>query len=301
MKIAGTRILNVARYTGHLPENAIIRVIFDATDVKDASLQRAGFSAEAAAGSAILPAIVGPATRFNAEGKWIIHRDQPKELRYVGTRVWRWKQWGGEEQESYVDIERECYPRTRVDPPSIELSLLDNSNRLLIVSPEISLTDGDTAKLAINIFLELFRACELITTHVESYSPPEISRVNWRLLPPGEYPWERLSTHIESALKKSSDDLKEIIQDRQDTIRAYGPSRIFVGQAGFGDYLAYEFSGRSLVVLESIRRDNAIYIFGQDWQAVSQFTKAQVIGQGLHLERIIHSKGWKAKLANALS
>lgn len=300
MNITGSRIINVGRYIGHLPDQANLCVVTDVTNTKAGALAKAGFSEDGKIGQTVLPAIVGPMTRFNAEGRWIVHRDQPKETRYVGTRVWRWTQWGGEEQERYTDIERECYPRTRVPPPSIELSIQERNGRLLIVSPQVKKSDGEKAKHIINIFLELFRTCDVSSTDLESYSPPTIHRVNWRLLPPGEYPWDKMAVHIATALKRASKDVSEIIQDRQDTIRSYGPSRVFVGQAGFSDYLAYEFSDRNQVVLESIRRDNAIYIFGHDWQSVSQLSKADIIKEDLHKHRIVHSRGWKDRLASAL-
>lgn len=303
MRISGRRILSTTRHLGHIPAGTEVRVIFDATDALAASLGRAGFAEDAHEGATILPAIVGPATRFNAEGKWIVHRDQPKETRYVGTRVWRWKLWGGGEDERYVDIERECYPRTLVPPPAIELTIAQANGRMLITSPIYAVEAGDNEDLKhiINVMLELYRACDVISEEIEQYQPPQLVGVNWKFLPPGEYPWPALRPHIERALRRTSDDGKAVIEDRAETIRGYGPDRIFVGQGGFGDYLAYDFGGRNLVVLEAIRRDNALYVFGQDWENVSQLSKAQVITGNLYEHRIIHSDGWKVRLAQVMN
>jgi hypothetical protein len=54
-------------------------------------------------------------------------------------------------------------------------------------------------------------------------------------------------------------------------------------------------------VLESVRMDNAIYVFGLEWQGVSQLTKAQVLSNNYHQDRIIHAKGWKGRLARLLA
>lgn len=94
--------------------------------------------------------------------------------------------------------------------------------------------------------------------------------------------------------------MKSIIEDRVETIRGYVPDRVFVGQGGFGDYLAYEFVSRGFVVLEAIRRDNALYVFGSDWEVVSQLTKAQVLSGNLHAHRVIHKDGWKNVLGEIM-
>jgi hypothetical protein len=89
--------------------------------------------------------------------------------------------------------------------------------------------------------------------------------------------------------------------DRQATIESYGPSEKAVGQAGFLDYVAYIFKSRSLVVLESLQRDNAIYILGDNWEAISRMSKSQILNGSLHLARIVHSEGWKKRLQQAMS
>jgi hypothetical protein len=55
------------------------------------------------------------------------------------------------------------------------------------------------------------------------------------------------------------------------------------------------------VVLESVRKDNAIYVFGSDWQPLSQLPKAEILKGALHLARVVHAKGWKPKLAALLA
>lgn len=60
------------------------------------------------------------------------------------------------------------------------------------------------------------------------------------------------------------------------------PRRDLRRQGGFNDYLAYVFRAHKVVVLESVRMDNAIYVFGLDWQGVSQLTKAQVLSNKYH-------------------
>jgi hypothetical protein len=88
------------------------------------------------------------------------------------------------------------------------------------------------------------------------------------------------------------------IMDRQIAINNYGPDRYYVGEGGFHDYVAYEFTARGIVVMESFRRDNAIYVFGDDWAKVSKLTKAEVLSNKFHRERIIHSSRYKDRLSD---
>ncbi|RLP22173.1 hypothetical protein D8676_25455 [Mesorhizobium sp. YM1C-6-2] len=236
-----------------------------------------------------------------------MHRDQPKESRYIRTVKWKWRQWIGrnqyEEHEDFRDVNRDCYPRELIDPPSIEFQVVTVANRKLIASPTIVATaaNHEAIKHIINLHLEAFGVCDLITEDIHLYQPPQTQSVNWKLLPPGQYPWPQLRENIGQVLRRASDNTIAVIMDRAETIRGHGPSRIFVGQGGFNDYLAYEFASSGTVVLESIRRDNAIYVFGDNWQEVSQLSKAQVLSGNHHQDRIIHAGGWKDRLAEALA
>jgi len=244
--------------------------------------------------------MVGPVSRYNAEGKWLVRRDLPKESRYITTRYWKWTTWGGEEHEEPRDVYRDCYPKELLPPPSVQLSVKDKDGNSYFVSPifQKDAYDNLEAKHAANLFLELFGRCEVVDQDVVGYTPQTVTHVNWKLLPLGEYPWERLRDHIERGLRNTSDEGKTIIQDRAETIRGYAPSRMLVGSGGFSDYIAYVFD--EVVVLESIRRDNALYVFGEDWEHLSQLSKAEILHSNLHKERIIHTMGWKDKLADVL-
>lgn len=301
LEIRRTRIINLDNYLNAVPAGAAFRVVSDVTDRPD-FLDRIGFGADPPDGAKVLPAIRGPVSRFNAEGRWIVLRDQPKENRFIRTVSWRWKDWSGEEHEEFKDIHRECYPRDLVPPPAIELTYKALGERCLIVSPLLAheRASSDLNKHTINLLLELLGNCVLVTASLEAYRPPTVHAVNWKLLPPGEYPWERLRGHIEKALGRAGEGTQRVIMDRQETLRALKPDQMYVGEGGYSDYVAYVFKPRGLVVLESIRRDNAIYVFGSDWRAVSRLSKAEVLSAHHHEARIIHSDGWKDRLRSLL-
>lgn len=306
MYIKGKRIHDLDPYLAGLPANASFRLVTDLGDDAAVALARTGFDSCPLTGDTVLPRTVGPVSRFNAVGRETVRRDLPKENRYVRTVRWRWRQWAGryrhDEHEDFRDQYRDCYPREQVPPPSVELTYVEQNGQRLIVSPVLTHLEAENElnKHVVNLMLELLGACEIVGTDLAQVAVPKIKKANWRLLPPGEYPWERLKTHIDHAVARAGNDAQAVIWDRQQTLKSLAPDEIYVGQGGFNDYLAYVFRSRKIVVLESVRMDNAIYVFELDWQGVSQLTKAQVLSNNYHLNRIIHAKGWKGRLARLL-
>lgn len=302
MEIRRTRIINLDNYISAVPAGATFRVVTDVTERPEA-LERLGLGAHPPSGARILPEVRGPISRFNAEGRWLVHRDLLKESRYIRTVSWRWTEWNGDEHEDFRDIHRDCYPRDFVVPPAIELTFLETGGRRLIVSPLLAHEPStrDLAKHTINLTLELLDSCVLVTASLEGYRPPAVRNLNWRLLPPGEYPWERLRSEIEKAIGKAGEGAQRVIMDRQETLRALKPNHLYIGEGGYADYIAYVFEPQGLVVLESIRRDNAIYVFGSNWREVSRLSKAEVLSANHHRARIVHTDGWKDRLRQLLA
>lgn len=298
MKISRTRIRNLENYIGHIPNGTMFRVVARVAD--DKMTERIGLGSAPGNGETILPAIVGPITRFNSEGRWIVRKDLPKETRYIRTVSWSWTDWSGDEHEDFRDIYRECYQRERVLPPSVELTFVATEAGSFIVSPSME-NGAESAYLAlhtINVFLELFRSCEIASDDLSALEAYVVKHANWKLLPAGQYPWDKVDEHVGHALKRVGESVRDVIVDRQHMLKSLKPDECWVGEGGFDDYMAYVFHSHGLVVLESLRRDNAIYLFNGDWRPVSRLTKAQIIQDGLHHARIVHTKGWKGKLAS---
>mgnify|MGYP001809785225 CR=1 FL=1 len=300
MKINRTRIRSLENYLSELQDGAAFRAVFVLED--SAVLERLGLSNNAGQGETILPRAVGPISRFNAEGRWIALRDEPKESRYIRTISWNWTTWDGQEHSDFKDIYRDCYQRAFEPPPSVELTYVEHAGRRLIVSPELQNVGGRAAHNlhVINLLLEIFRACELVTADLAQLTPPALNRANWRILPPGQHPWDRISEYLDRAIGRLGEGTQRVIRDRQRTIQSHGPDEVWVGEGGFDDYMAYVFRERGIVVLESVRKGNAIYAFTSNWRTVSQLTKAQIIQNDLHEARIVHIDGWKDRLSKLL-
>lgn len=299
--IKRTRIRNDEKYLGEILVGSEFRLLCPVTPER---LVKAGFPADAQASTTILPSVVGRVTRFNAEGRTVIRRDLPKENRYIGSRYLPRKEWHGKEQvevESLVDIYRLCYQRDFIEPPAMELTIVEDAGQKYFCTPAIEKRrdNGAENRHAINVMLELFREAEVVRDNLDRLEPPALERANWTFLPPGEHPFERITEHIDRVLGQRP-LVARFARERQEFITGLGPDRAFKGEGGFGDYIAYVFDERGLTVLESITVGNALYVLGDDWAAVSQLTKAQIIRAGLQEARVVHSKGWQAKLVAAL-
>lgn len=307
MRIEQKYVINIERFLASVPKGGKFRVVIPVANVSTARLERVGCPLPPLSGNTFLPSIVGHVSRHNAEGQWRVLRDQPKEPRYIRTVRWKWTQWVGrgetEQHEDDCDIYRDCYPREFIEPQAAELTILESAANFVLASELLTNTPSghERIKHVINLMLELFGLCEIVSADLTHYKPAVERRVNWQMLPPGEYPWEILHGHLTKALKGKSESTTAVIFDRQANIRAHKPDEIWTGLGGFSDYVAYIFKKRKIVVLESVRRDNAIYVFGEDWQTIAQLTKAQVLSSKLHKERIVHTKGWKVRLAKFLA
>jgi hypothetical protein len=303
LAISQKRVRNIDNYIPRALQNSDVRVVIGLESLSDRAWERLGLDKSAAAGTKFLPPIIGPITRFNAEGRWRIRRDLPKEPRYIRTVWWRWTQWRGrdsEEHEDSRDIFRDCYPRELVAPPAEELTVIELEGHKFLASDAAQLPkEKERLTHQVNLLLEIAGACEIVDAK-SLRAPPKITRRNWKFLPPGKHPWDRVKEALEPFRGRMSEGDAKILEVRQQIVSELGPTEIAAGEGGFADYLAYIFPDKDAVVLESIRRDNAIYVFGGDWEHFSRLTKAEVLRSGVHKERIIHSTGWPEKLRQAL-
>jgi hypothetical protein len=307
MKIFKHHIRNIDHYLAGIPDGATFRIAAIVTPDLTARLGRAGFSPSPIEGETILPTVVGRTSRFNAEGRYITRRDLPKERRYVRTIYWTWQQWAGngqvEEHSDTKDIYRDCYPRDHVPPPAVELTVMRHGDRWFVASPELQKVagNGDHNKHVINLVLELFGGCEVLTDGLLPIEPPTVRRANWKFLPPGEYPWPRAKADLAERLDKLGAGTALVIMDRAEFLNSLGPDQIIVGAGGFSDYMAYTFPAHGIVIMEAVRRDNALYVFSMNWEQASQLTKAQIIQANVHLARVIHTKEWKQRVTGILA
>ena len=291
IKIKQKHIRNVDKFQRLLKNQKIDTCTISHRIINQDDLEKLGFKNPPQNNDSILPKIVGAVSEFNSLGRWNIHKDQPKEPRFIRTMEWELTDWGGNVHYGTNDIYKDCYPRTFIEPPSIEITFCNN----VLFSDKINTNDAFALKHTINLFLEYFGQCEICDAN--GMSIEKINRVNWQMLPPGKQPFNNITQNIDkisNTSRKNSDSIKK----RQKQIFNFTPTETWVGTAGFEGYIAYVFE--KCVIFESVKYGNATYIFGKDWQEISKLTKKEILDQNLATARIIHTTEWERQLAQHL-
>ena len=240
-------------------------------------------------GDTILPsADYGPTCRKNAQGYSYPDRTKDKERRHVASVEVH--PFGNQNAPTVtVDITRLCYPRVYVAPYDIEVTLTVNSNGELFILANMSPDQkANHLKDAVNMMIEIFGKCFLYSNSLIIALPKVITRYNWVLLPPGTKP----STVIQqrgAATGKAvpGPDIKRIKY-----LESLPTKEIGQGKNGYAGYWAFVF--QHCCILESPQYGNATYFVpALDWEILSQKTKAELLGTGMVLAKIIHSASWE--------
>ncbi|MPN13124.1 hypothetical protein SDC9_160444 [bioreactor metagenome] len=125
-------------------------------------------------------------------------------------------------------------------------------------------------------------------------------RLNWKVLPKGEYPWGKLEPIVKQRVAGMSVNNRMIITNRFEKISSKKPDFVAFGAGGFSDYTVFGFQQKSIYILESMRTGNAIYVFEKDWEELSKLTKKEILDNDLHKARIIHKENWERELFGLL-
>ena len=304
MLIRKKRINNLAKYLNDENIKSIKICLADPERYLEKCLE-IGFSADLAAGERVLPKKVNLSTKVNAEGYFIVHKDQPMITRYR-PHYWTRTEWAGRgetrEVTEYVDIPYRCYPRTPVAPYLMELSVENHGTSKTISTDVIANTieNRDKMKRTINVFLSLFGECEILHEPFDVEADIPIIDLNWEILPPGDYPWAQLSALMDKILKNKPRTHLELMKDNLNHIYGFAPDFRAFGQAGFNGYVVLGFRAKNIYVLESSVPDNATYVFSSDWEDLTKQTKSTIINQNLATNRIIHNGEWKKRIKSLL-
>lgn len=297
MLLIQKRIRNLSKLSGIKAGTIIIPMIkIHYTNIE--ILKNIGFTEQLEIGESVLPKKIGSVTRFNADGGYILHKDRPKETYFI-MREWTYKKWVGggntEEVTDWVDVPRKRYQRTIVNPMAMELVISkDHFGNKIVSMPEIIFDESKSKTIIheINMMLEIFGQCEITDINMDSILKPKLKRLNWSILPKGKIPWvkrkEQLNTFIKQARGKNS----LVVEKRLEALNEYKPDFVAVGNAGFSGYLVLGFENRNLYILESTQVNNATYILENGWEEISQLSKAEILNNHFHKNRIIHTKEW---------
>jgi len=309
MIIKKKKIKNLESILGFVKEGTTVAVGIKNPERYPEILGKVGFALPLNVGDSLLPpASIGPTSKFNAEGKYIKHKDQPKETAYRVVE-WHWQEYDGPydtvEQSRLVDVPYKRYPRTLIPPYSVEITVSKTlEGDFVLISPfvEYSEANKELLKHTLNLFLEIFGECQVFTEDLNEVIKPPIHRLNWKILPAGRMPWEQLRQELEPIIQSAPEGNRPFILHRLETINNFNPNFTAVGKAGFNGYVIMGFPNKNIYVCESIFYGNATYIFAEGWEELSKKTKAEILDDNLQEERIIHrAERWDRRIRELLA
>lgn len=281
-----------------------VYVVFPNVQTKVERLRELGFSNPFTLGELLLPAAsFGRAAKRNANGFEIVHRDQPKEIRYHQIQ-WSWTEFHGKDTVERTEIRDRPYyryPRTNIPPYSIELGMHTNVNEDFVVAAgPFDLTQPFAAlQNTIHMFVDLFGGCTLVR-ELGAAVPIVERKLNWEILPQGEWPWERVRDAVQRVINRAKPVEQPVLQARFDEIAAFRPSFTATGRGGFSRYIVHGWDAQQIYLLESMEVNNATYVLRDNWEAVSAMTKAQILHADAHDARLIHRQQWFSDLRNLM-
>ncbi|HXS45971.1 MAG TPA: hypothetical protein VN756_00740, partial [Solirubrobacterales bacterium] len=272
--VGRTRLRSLKRHFDYVtPGEPVVIGLTDLVEHRE-DLLAAGFAAEPEPGERLLPTAIGPASTFNAEGDWKVHRDRPMETAYREIN-WEWQLWDGTWMSDTCYQPYQRYPRTRIEAPAVELEVQRDPGGipLLTVDPLDFVASNEVALLhRINLFRELFGEAAVLTEDLGHYVRVETRQLNWELLPPGEMPWPQLQTHVKPLIDAMGERKGPVATRRLKVLtQEFQPDVVAVGRAGFSGYLAFGYG--EVYVMESLYYGNATYVFGSDWEELSKLSK----------------------------
>lgn len=302
MRIHKTRIQNVDKFLVGFEENENIIIILDDIERFKTKLFLMGFSKSIPLGEKILPAVYGSISNFNANGSSEKLKDLPKETFYI-SQTREIKDWHGNSHSVFPSIKYKRYQTRFINAPSQELCILKDKEDCKIIASnvmQLTIENKPLIKHTINLFLELFGECIVVDEEFFSRQQTPIIRLNWNILPKGVMPWEKLRESLIDLLEKTAIESKEDSLNRFEYINSFCPDFVATGNGGFNDYVVFGFKNRNLYVLENSFAGNATYIFNNNWETLSQLSKAEILAERLQEHRLIHKKYWKQEIKKIL-
>ena len=120
-------------------------------------------------------------------------------------------------------------------------------------------------------------------------------QLDWQVFPPGtiEEVIERLVAR--PANPGNAPDFDGHVRDRVALFNRLNPTSYLRGQGGFGSYFGAQFAD-DLVVFENLKYGNALYVLYEDWDAVSQRSRLDLLRDNdAKFDRIIHTDDWQER------
>lgn len=285
--ISKARIINPYRYLHMIATDGEFYVAAPFSEEESARIRRYGLQADA---RARIPIPRGPATCRNANGRYVTHKDLPKESRYI-SHDYHIVDYHGNDHYGVCGYNRMCYQRVFIPPTDLAFTIEGN-----VLYSKLFVNNASSLPLitdAMNIILEMVGHFEIRTPDKATALPPiKQIEVPWEILRAGTSDRETWEQHVCDIIERKSKAKQVEIKHRHETLWNENPEFCAFGSQNFWGYVVYGFPKHNFYVFESNEINNATYIFRGDWKQASQLTKTEVLTKGLEDCRVFHTPQW---------
>lgn len=245
----------------------------------------------------------GKYSRRNINGVTLVRKDLPKQTVYTARTVPNWGDYS--KGDHTVHIPHEQYQRNFISPAGVGISIscynsapdLENYAILFeldeVLNKSSSNFDQRLLEL-INIMQENLAACDVNNSSATFTDYISTIQLAWEILPLGD------RAQVVQRLTQGTSvnpTMNQIINSRCDFLDSLNPASIIVGTSGLHRYLGAKIS-ENLIVFENLLYGNAIYVMHEDWEALSQRSRTDLLSGkfGTNFERVVHTAGWENRV-----
>ena len=299
MLIKKKHIRNPIQYLYEFGPDEGIYISAPVSDEDILALSSYGFDMVCKESQQTIPVPRRNATKLNADGRWLIHRDQPKVDRTF-EHEYHIVDWHGNDHYGTCFQTRKCYQRTLIPPRELVFTL-ENS---VLLSPLFHNSDDymDDVKLAINVLLEILGRCETWTAAKAPAVPPVKQRlVSWEVLRSGSRRKEEWEQYVDETTRVIPRVQRQIIRNRHEFLWNQQPDFCVLGSQNFWGYVVYGFTLKDLYIFECNKPDNATYVFRGNWEEASKLTKTEILDGHIQEARLLHTEKWRGNLGKLIA
>lgn len=296
MRIVQTRVGRLHTHLLRVPRDAVLTPALTRIEGHEDRLREVGFPGRLEVGQALLPAAVGPRSRYNADGEERVRRDRPKER--VSRLAWaRWLEHHGAERREVRGVRPRSYqrfPRARVPAPELDLRVCRSRSGRLVVATEPLARGADDARMlhAVNLLLELFGECVLLDEAARPLARGRERRLDWETRSPADA--------LAPALAAMPERARRVAEHRLGHLDGLGPDFTAAGRGGFRGCAVFGFARHGRLVVEDLRSAGVTFVTGRGWGELSRLPKGTLLDRVARDVTVEHSAGWETRLRAAL-
>ncbi len=282
---------------------ATVLTVTNADLASFADLNMSATNGEITAGEPVLlPRTRGLFAARNLDGWQEKRKDLPKEQREISSMA---PDWNGN---GYHTVSRtiEAWPlqhhSARLNTISAAVLKLLNDGALARFRVDQPLSrEGKTFTDDLNFNIRLLReavgSASVYPADMSDEEFAKIQTVDWDLLPAGSM--DRVLSHL-AARRGVSAERMRVAGERLRSLDGLGHDGFIVGTGRFSNYFGVKF-GERLVALENLEYGNALYVFEENWEELSQLSRSELIRRrDPQVHRIPHLPGWQSAIRKLL-